>query len=74
MIAAWWMAAAMGSATGIEWTDRTWSAWTGCQHVSRACDGCYAEALDTRYGKADRWGPHGIRRRTSDAYWAQLRS
>ncbi len=59
----------MGDKTGIEWTDKTWSPWTGCQAVSDACDFCYAEALDTRFGKANRWGPHGGRVRTSQSYW-----
>jgi protein gp37 len=55
----------------IEWTDHTFNPWIGCQHVSPGCDHCYAEAMmDTRYGKVE-WGPHGERKRTSDANWRQ---
>jgi protein gp37 len=59
----------MAEKTGIQWTDKTWSPWTGCQSVSEACRFCYAEALDKRFGKGDRWGPHGKRARTSVDYW-----
>jgi protein gp37 len=53
----------------IEWTDHTFNPWIGCQHVSPGCKHCYAEAMmDHRYGKVE-WGPHGKRKRTSDAYW-----
>ena len=55
----------------IEWTDHTFNPWIGCQHMSSGCDHCYAEAMmDTRYGKVE-WGPHGARKRTSDANWRQ---
>lgn len=33
----------MGSKTGIEWTDATWSPVTGCDKVSEGCRNCYAE-------------------------------
>jgi protein gp37 len=59
----------VGENSKIEWTDHTFNPWTGCQAVSPACDHCYAEALEKRYGHADRWGPHGVRVRTSDANW-----
>jgi protein gp37 len=53
----------------IEWTDHTFNPWIGCQKVSPGCDRCYAEALmDTRWGKV-KWGPHGERKRTSEANW-----
>jgi protein gp37 len=29
--------------TGIAWTEFTWNPITGCKHVSRACDNCYAD-------------------------------
>ena len=58
----------MGEATGIEWTDRTFNPWIGCQKVSAGCDHCYAETLTRRYGWAE-WGPRGVRRRTSAASW-----
>ena len=55
----------------IEWTDHTFNPWIGCQHISPGCDHCYAEAMmDTRYGKVE-WGPHGVRKRTSEANWRQ---
>lgn len=38
----------MGDKTGIEWTDATWNAVTGCDHVSAGCDHCYAETLALR--------------------------
>ena len=53
----------------IEWTDHTFNPWIGCQHVSPGCKHCYAETLmDHRYGKVE-WGPHGERKRTSEANW-----
>ncbi|BAQ44345.1 bacteriophage protein gp37 [Methylobacterium aquaticum] len=62
---------AMAENSTIEWTHHTWSPWIGCQKVSPACDGCYAEHLmDTRMGRVE-WGPHGERSRTSAAYWRQ---
>ena len=55
----------------IEWTDHTFNAWIGCQHVSPGCAHCYAETMmDHRYGKVE-WGPHGERKRTSEANWRQ---
>jgi protein gp37 len=27
--------------TNIEWTDKTWNPWMGCEHVSPGCDNCY---------------------------------
>ena len=38
----------MADKTGIEWTDSTWNAVTGCDHVSAGCDHCYAETLALR--------------------------
>ena len=59
----------MAENSKIEWTDHTFNPWIGCQKVSPGCDHCYAEALmDTRYGKVQ-WGPHGERKRTSEANW-----
>jgi protein gp37 len=60
---------AMAENSKIEWTDHTFNPWIGCQKVSPGCDHCYAEALmDKRYGKVQ-WGPHGERKRTSEANW-----
>lgn len=61
----------MAENTSIEWTDNTFNCWIGCQLVSDACIGCYAEALNNRHKWADEWGPHGIRHRTSEGNWKQ---
>ena len=62
----------MGENSKIEWTDHTFNPWIGCQKVSPGCDHCYAEAMmDHRYGKVE-WGPHGERKRTSDANWLKI--
>lgn len=61
----------MGENSKIEWTTHTFNPWIGCQKVSAGCDHCYAEALmDTRLGQV-KWGPHGKRKRTSEANWKQ---
>jgi protein gp37 len=61
----------MGAETAIEWAKHTWSPWGGCQRVSPACDNCYAEALDKRFGRAGAWGPQGIRNLRTAAYYRQ---
>lgn len=64
----------MGEATGISWTDRTWSPWEGCTKVSPACDFCYAEHMsDHRFGRViwGKPGDQGTRRRMSEGYWRQ---
>lgn len=43
----------MAEKTGIKWTDATWNATTGCDHVSAGCNSCYAEALALRLQKMD---------------------
>lgn len=59
----------MAENSKIEWTDHTFNPWIGCQNVSPGCDHCYAETMmDHRYGKVQ-WGPHGERKRTSEANW-----
>ncbi len=58
----------MAENSKIEWTDHTFNPWIGCQKVSSGCDHCYAEALSKRYGWVE-WGPHGQRKRTSEANW-----
>jgi protein gp37 len=59
----------MGEKTEIAWCDSTFNPWVGCQKVSAGCDNCYAETLmDKRYHKVE-WGPHGERKRTSEANW-----
>lgn len=58
----------MAENSKIEWTDHTFNPVIGCQSVSPGCDHCYAEAMVNRYGWTE-WGPHGVRKRTSTAYW-----
>ncbi|TXI23046.1 MAG: phage Gp37/Gp68 family protein [Roseateles sp.] len=41
----------MAEATGIEWADSTFNAWTGCQAVSPGCDHCYAAQWAARAGR-----------------------
>ncbi len=53
----------MAENSGIEWTTHTFNPWIGCTKVSPACDHCYAEAWDNRFG-GERWGPHAPRTRT----------
>jgi protein gp37 len=59
----------MGENSKIEWCDSTFNPWVGCQKVGPGCDHCYAESMmDTRL-HAVQWGPHGVRKRTSEANW-----
>ncbi|OWV44240.1 DUF5131 family protein [Mameliella alba] len=58
----------MAEHSKIEWCDHTFNPWIGCTKVSPACDHCYAEAWDNRFG-GERWGPHASRTRTSPANW-----
>ncbi|MBB95560.1 MAG: hypothetical protein CML68_13340 [Rhodobacteraceae bacterium] len=53
----------MAENSGIEWTTHTFNPWIGCTKVSAACDNCYAEAWDHRFG-GERWGPRAPRTRT----------
>jgi protein gp37 len=62
----------MAENSKIEWTDHTFNPWIGCQKVSPGCDNCYAESLAKRYGWVE-WGPHGERKRTSEANWRKPR-
>jgi protein gp37 len=62
----------MAENSKIEWTDHTFNPWIGCQKVSPGCDHCYAESLAKRYGWVE-WGPHGERKRTSEANWRKPR-
>lgn len=42
-------------ASGIEWTQETWSPVTGCTKVSQGCKNCYAEReVETRWNKNPR--------------------
>lgn len=62
----------MGETTRISWCDHTFNPWIGCQKVSAACDNCYAETWDNRFG-GGHWGPGAPRRRTSPQNWNQVR-
>ena len=64
--------------TVIEWVHTpdgevgyTHNPWIGCEHISLACDNCYAEvdapARVLRAKGMETWGPHASRYRTSDA-------
>ncbi len=59
----------MGETTKIEWCDHTFNPWIGCQAMSPACDFCYAETQNKFRHWVDGWGPHGQRKRTSEANW-----
>lgn len=61
----------MGENSAISWTDHTWNPWIGCQEVSPACDFCYAKRQNEHRQWVKGWGPHGERRRTSDANWCK---
>lgn len=37
------------TASGIEWTDRTWNPVRGCSRVSEGCRNCYAERQAARF-------------------------
>lgn len=64
----------MGDTTAIEWCDKTFNPWIGCQKVSPACRDCYAEAISQRFHKGAHWGPGSTRRRTSTASWGKPRT
>src|SRR4051794_32041999 len=55
----------MAENSGIEWTHHTFNPWIGCTKVSAACDHCYAETWDNRFG-GGHWGPKATRRRTKN--------
>lgn len=59
----------MGKNSRISWTDHTFNPWMGCTKVSPGCKNCYAERdMDHRFGRV-KWGPQGVRIRTSAANW-----
>lgn len=63
----------MAENSAIEWTDHTFSPWTGCSKISPGCQGCYAAHLmDTRMHRVE-WGEpgagEGTRSLMSDDYW-----
>jgi protein gp37 len=58
----------MGEITEISWTDHTFNPWIGCQRVSPACEHCYAESGNKRWGK-ELWGPKAERSVTRLDNW-----
>lgn len=62
----------MAENSGISWTDNTFNPWIGCTKVSPACDNCYAETWDGRFG-GGRWGPRASRTRTKVKNWNRVR-
>jgi len=61
----------MAENSGISWTDHTFNPWIGCTAVSQACDNCYAESWDVRFG-GERWGPKATRTRTGVKNWNRV--
>jgi protein gp37 len=62
--------------SGINWTNSTFNAWTGCTKIDKECAHCYAAVLiDQRYGanREKRWGVGAARKRTTEANWKQVR-
>jgi protein gp37 len=55
----------------IEWTDHSFNPWIGCTRVSPGCQHCYAETMMADRYKKVKWGPQGVRVRTSTDYWKQ---
>jgi protein gp37 len=58
----------VGSETKISWADKTFNPYWGCEHVSPACDHCYAEAWAKRTG-FDCFGPGKAPRTFGDAHF-----
>ena len=53
----------MAENSAIQWCHHTFNPWIGCTRISPACDNCYAEAWDRRFG-GSHWGARAARRRT----------
>ncbi|MDN7430813.1 phage Gp37/Gp68 family protein [Burkholderia sp. AU45388] len=53
----------------IEWCDRTWSPWEGCQKVGPGCDHCYAEGMNRWLRRGENWGPGAPRRTYGPTHW-----
>jgi len=41
----------MGRNSAIQWCHSTWNPTSGCTKVSEGCRNCYAERIDTRFGR-----------------------
>ena len=66
----------MAENSGIAWTTHTFNPWIGCSKIGPGCDGCYAEAWNSRFssdGNAPNWGPGAPRRRTTAQNWSKVR-
>lgn len=61
----------MGFKTFIEWCHHTFNPWVGCTKVSLGCKFCFAERDMDHRRHFVKWGPGGLRRRTSEQYWKQ---
>jgi len=59
----------MGRNSGVEWTDYSWSPWTGCTKVSEGCLHCYGERDMKRYGR----DPHLVTRTSKATFYAPLK-
>ncbi|RQT22081.1 phage Gp37/Gp68 family protein [Burkholderia contaminans] len=59
----------MSEISKIEWCDRTWSPWEGCQKVGPGCDHCYAEGMNRWLRHGENWGPSAPRRTYGPAHW-----
>ena len=62
----------MGQVTSISWTHHTFNPWWGCEKVSPACRGCYAER-DAKRWRPDvsLWGPGSVRQVAGDRTWRE---
>lgn len=60
----------MADQTNIEWCDRTFSPWQGCEKISPGCKFCYAEAF-SRWTVPGHWGKNAPRRFRADDYWSK---
>lgn len=59
----------MSEKTKISWCDHTFNPWWGCEHVSPACDHCYARSSAKRFGP-DCFGDNP-RRFFDDRHWRE---
>jgi protein gp37 len=54
----------MAENSSIGWTDHTFNPWLGCQHWSKGCDNCYADAFTRNRMGLDVFGGRSKRQRT----------
>ncbi|WP_175971915.1 DUF5131 family protein [Burkholderia sp. BCC0322] len=59
----------MSVVSKIEWCDRTWSPWEGCQKIGPGCDHCYAEAMNLWLRRGENWGAGAPRRTYGLDHW-----